>query len=144
MNIPVDYNFYNLINYRFWFDNDLCLTSRPGTRSTSRERTTAKHSFNGETSLADCSDWPGLSSVLRLQTDKQNIISTAVNICESRRPVSRVDFVLWRPDMRLAKMKYGLQPPPPSSWSEICWQLFTSFIYWCLWQGGGRVSASNK
>ena len=38
-----------------------------------RERMTVKHSFNGETSLADCSDLPGLSSVLRLLTDKQNI-----------------------------------------------------------------------
>merc|ERR1712208_201295 len=58
-----------------------------------------------ETSLQ--SRFCALETRYEISKKKKNVVSRAQKV--PWRPVSRVDFVLWRPDMRLAKKKCGLQ-----------------------------------
>merc|ERR1712055_969967 len=60
----------------------------------------------GETTLQ--SRFCALETRYEISQKKKNVVSRVKNL--PWRPLSRVDFVLWRPDMRLAKKKKcGLQ-----------------------------------
>merc|ERR1711863_219057 len=89
----------------------------------------------GETTLQ--SRFCALETRYEISQKKKNVVSRVKNL--PWRPVSRVDFVLWRPDMRLGKKKKNVV----SRVKNLPWRPL-SRVDFVLWSPDMRLAQKKK